>query len=98
MGCRRSRFCGPLPNHKYALVVTYQYSRYPEVEMVTSTSIIPVTQKLKKIFSTHGVLRVLQTDNGPPINGEQFQAFAHEMGFKQKRVTPVHPKSQGELQ
>ena len=48
-------FCGPLPNHKYALVLTDKYSRYPEVEMVTSTSITPVTKKLKKIFSTHGV-------------------------------------------
>ena len=67
-------FCGPLPNHKYALVLTDQYSRYSEVEMVTSTSITPVTKKLKKIFSIHGVPRVLQMDNGPPFNGERFQA------------------------
>ena len=90
-------FCGPLPNHKYALVLTDQYSRYPEVEMVTSTSITPVTKKLK-IFSTHGVPRVLQTDNGPPFNGERFQAFAAEMGFHHKRVTPTHPKSQGQVE
>ena len=91
-------FCGPLPNHKYELVLTDQYSRYPEVEMVTSTSITPVTKKLKKIFSTHGVPRVLQTDNGPPFNGERFQAFAAEMGFHHKRVTPTHPKSQGQVE
>ena len=90
-------FCGPLPNHKYALVLTDQYSRYPEVEMVTSTSITPVTKKLKTIFSTHGVPRVLQTDNGPPFNVERFQAFAAEMGFHHKRVTPTHPKSQGQV-
>ena len=40
-----------------------------------STSISPVKKKLKKIFYTHGVPRTLQTDNGPPFNGEQFQAF-----------------------
>ena len=91
-------FCGPLPNHKHALVLTDQYSRYPEVEMVTSTSITPVTKKLKKIFSTHGIPRVLQTDNGPPFNGERFQAFAAEMGFHHKRVTPTHPKSQGQVE
>ena len=86
-------FCRPLPNNKYALVLTDQYSRYPEVEMVTSTSTLPVTKKLKKIiFYTHRVPRVLQTDNGPPFNGEQFQAFAKEMGFQHKRVTPIHPK------
>ena len=83
------------------VLISYQPGRETMVIVQgrSSTSIIPVTQKLKKIFSTHGVLRVQQTDNGPPINGEQFQAFAHEMGFKQKRVTPVHgSKSQGELQ
>ena len=66
--------------------------------MVTSTSITPVTKKLKKIFSTHGVPRVLQTDNGPPFNGERFQAFTAEVGFHHKRVTPTHPKSQGQVE
>ncbi|CAB3977618.1 Transposon Tf2-9 poly [Paramuricea clavata] len=91
-------FCAPLPNHKYALVLTDQYSQYPEVEMVTSTSTIPVTKKLKKIFSTHGIPRILQTDNGPPFNGEQFQTFAEDMGFHHKRVTPIHPKAQGQVE
>ena len=80
------------------LQYTDQYSRHPEVEMVTSTSIIPVTKKLKKIFSTHGIPRILQTDNGPAFNGEQFQAFAEEMGFHHKRVTPIHPKAQGQVE
>ena len=91
-------FCGPLPNNKYALVLTDQYSLYPEVEMVTSTSTLPVTKKLKKNFLTHRVCRVLQTDNGPPFNGEQFQAFTKEMGFQHKHVTPIHPKAQGQVE
>ncbi|CAB4023902.1 Transposon Tf2-9 poly, partial [Paramuricea clavata] len=69
-----------------------------EVDMVTSTSTIPVTKKLKKIFSTHGIPRILQTVNGPPFNGEQFQAFAEEMGFHHKRVTPIHLKAQGQVE
>ena len=31
-------FCGPFPNGEYELVVTDQYSRYPEVEFTTTTS------------------------------------------------------------
>lgn len=31
-------FCGPFPNGKYTLVVTDEYSRYPEVELTTTTS------------------------------------------------------------
>ena len=48
-------FCGPFPNHEYALVVTDQYSRYADVEFVRSTSIQPTHRKLKKILATHGV-------------------------------------------
>ena len=35
-------FCGPFPNREDALVITDQYSRYPEVEFISSTSIKPV--------------------------------------------------------
>ena len=41
-------FCGPLPSKEYALVITDQYPRYPEVEFVYSTAIKPVRQKMKK--------------------------------------------------
>jgi hypothetical protein len=41
-------FCGPFPNGRYALVVTDQYSRYPEVEFTTTTSFEATRKKLKK--------------------------------------------------
>ena len=91
-------FCGPFPNGQYALVVTDQYSRYPEVEFVTTTSFEATRKKLKKIFSTHGVPETLQTDNGPPFNSHAFAEFAKESGFQHKRITPVHPKAQGQVE
>ena len=90
-------FCGPFPNHEYALVVTDQYSRYPEVEFVRSTSIQPTRRELKKIFTTHGVPKKVQTDNGPPFNSKEFKQFAAEEGFQHKAVTPRHPKAQGQV-
>jgi hypothetical protein len=48
-------FCGPFPNCRYALVVTDQYYRYPEVVFTTTTSFEAIRKKLKKIFATHGV-------------------------------------------
>ena len=91
-------FCGPFPNHEYALVVTDQYSRYPDVEFVRSTSIKPVRKKLKKIFATHGIPKKVQTDNGPPFNSKDFKEFAVETGFQHKTVTPRHPKAQGQVE
>ncbi|XP_028417972.1 uncharacterized protein K02A2.6-like [Dendronephthya gigantea] len=91
-------FCGPFPNGEYALVVTDQYSRYPEVEFVRSTSHISVQKKLKKIFSTYGIPKRVQTDNGPPFNSNDFQRFAEVTGFRHKKITPRHPKAQGQVE
>ena len=91
-------FCGPFPSKEYALVITDQYSRYPEVEFVYSTAIKPVRKKLKKIFATHGVPKTVQSDNGPPFNSEDFKEFAAEMGFTHKKITPRHPKAQGQVE
>ena len=49
------------------MVLTDQFSRYPEVEFTRSIAITPVRERLKKIFATHGVPKVVQTDNGPPF-------------------------------
>jgi hypothetical protein len=59
---------GPFPNGRYALGVTDQYSRYPEVEFTTTTSFEATRKKLKKIFATHCVPQNLQSDNGLPLN------------------------------
>ena len=91
-------FCGPFPNGEYVLVVTDQYSRYPEAEFISSTSIKPVRRKLKKMFATHGVPQTVQTDNGPPFNSKEFQTLATEMGFSHKKITPKHPKAQGQVE
>ena len=91
-------FCGPFPNGEYALVITDQYSRYPEVEFVTSTSVRPVRRKLKKVFAVYGIPKVIQTDNGPPFSSHDFKNFASEMGFRHKTITPRHPKAQGQVE
>ena len=91
-------FCGPFPSKEYALVITNQYSRYPEVEFVYSTAIKPVRKKMKKIFATHGVPKTVQSDTGPPFNSDDYKEFAAEMGFTHKKITPRHPKAQGQVE
>ncbi|XP_020910428.1 uncharacterized protein K02A2.6 [Exaiptasia diaphana] len=55
-------------------------------------------KKLKKVFSIHGIPEVVQTDNGPPLNSHAFHEFTDEMGFRHKRITPLHPKAQGQVE
>lgn len=91
-------FVGPFGDGYYALVVTDLYSRYPEVEFITSLKCEPVARKFRKIFANYGVPTQMDTDNGPPFNSNQFKEFCHEMGVKLKTGTPRHPKAQGQVE
>ena len=46
-------FKGPLLGGKYLFVVIDCYTRYPEVEIMTSIVEQQVTKKLRKIFASH---------------------------------------------
>ena len=60
-------FCGPLPTGDYLLVVIDEYSRYPEVEILKSTSAKATIPKFDKILVCHGIPIEIKTDNGPPF-------------------------------
>ena len=57
-------FCGPF---QYLFVVIDAYSRFPEVDIVHSTSSSAIIPKLDWIFATHGIPTVIGRDNGPPL-------------------------------
>ncbi|XP_029701916.1 uncharacterized protein K02A2.6-like [Takifugu rubripes] len=59
----------------YLVVVDY-FSRYIEVANLTSTTSAFVMEKLKAIFSRHGVAKVLVTDGGPQFVSAEFADFA----------------------
>ena len=82
-------FCGPFPSIEYALVITDQYSKYPEVEFVHSTAIKPVRQKLKKVFATHGIPTTVQSDNGPTFNSESSKNLQQKWGSHTKKSCHV---------
>ena len=66
-------FYGPLPSGQTLMVVIDEYSRFVEVETVSSTSAAAVIPKLDKIFATHGIPELLKTDNGPPFTSHAFK-------------------------
>lgn len=63
------------------MVVIDEFSRFPEVELLTSTSAKAVIPKLDAIFARQGVPDILKSDNGPPFNGREFENFANHLGF-----------------
>jgi len=44
------------------------------------------------------VPRRVESDNGPPFNSRYFKNLAEEMGFEDHRVTPKHPRANGEAE
>ena len=76
----------------YILVVIDDYSRFPEIEVVHSTSAKAVIPKLDRTFAAYGVPQVVKSDNGPPFNGDEFAQFAKYLGFKHRKVSSLWPK------
>ena len=91
-------FGGPYPDGHYNLVIIDKRTRYPEVEVVYSTAMKSTKEKLKKVFATYGTPEKIESDNGPPFNSKEFDTFAQEEGFKHHRITPLHPRANGEAE
>ena len=88
---------GPVPGSggEYLLVVQCLYSRFPAVEIVSSTGHKAIIAALERIMSAFGIPDKLGSDNGPPFNGQEFHAFARYMGFQFDPVTHLAPCANG---
>ena len=64
-------FYGPLPTGEYIIVLIDKYSRYPEAEIINSTSAKTLVPKLDANFARHGISHTFKSDNGPPFNGNE---------------------------
>ena len=59
---------GPIAGKYYFHILIDNYSRWPEVQMVTSTSFEQLQGKMEDSFSIHGVPESITHDNGPCYN------------------------------
>ena len=83
---------------EYLLVVIDAYSRFPEVDIVHSTSAKTTINKLARIFAMHGIPRNLRSDNGPPFTSHDFKTFMEEQGIRHQRTTPNWPQANAEAE
>ena len=91
-------FIGPFPTGESLIVVIDDFSRFPEVELVHSTSSNTVIPKLDPIFARQGILQEIRTDNGPSFNGHEFKNFASYLCFTHRCVTPLWPGAKFEVE
>ena len=81
-------------NKQYLVTVDY-YSRYFEVDELTSTTSNAIIRKLYAHFSRHGIPEVAISDNGPQFAAEEFAKFAQTWDFKHVTSSPGYPQSNG---
>ncbi|CAB4039796.1 PREDICTED: uncharacterized protein K02A2.6-like [Paramuricea clavata] len=80
-------FCGPFLGGSYLLVIIDAYSRFPEVEIVSSTSAKSTILKLERIFATHGIPK-----------SHEFSLYLKELGIKHKPNSTLWPQGNGQAE
>ena len=83
---------------KYLLIIVDDFTRYPEVEIISFLTASTVIPKIKSVFARWGIPKVVKTDNGPPFNSTNFAEYAKISGFKHRKITPLWPEANGEAE
>ncbi|CAB3977607.1 uncharacterized protein K02A2.6-like [Paramuricea clavata] len=85
-------------------VLPYKTERLPKIKEISivryynSTSFANVKPVLDSIFATFGKLHTVKIDNEPPFHGHQFREYAEKKEFYHHRITPRHPRANGEYE
>ena len=83
---------------QYLLVLTNDYSRFPIVEVISSTPTSTVIPRIDKSFPEYGISDILPTDNGSPFNSRDFANLAQHLGFRHWKITHYWSRANGNVQ
>ena len=88
-------FYGPLPSGEKLLVLVDEYSRFPIVKILKSTTAGIVNGVLDEVFNLFGRPKILKSDNGPPFQSFEFEQFLRANGIIHRKITPLWPRANG---
>jgi len=80
---------------KQYLLIADQYSKFPVIRQLNSTTSAAIINHLKSIFSEYGIPSRIITDNGPQYSCKEFKAFATSYGIDHVTSSPLYPQSNG---
>ncbi|KAJ1177642.1 hypothetical protein NDU88_002894 [Pleurodeles waltl] len=61
------------------------YSKYPVVKVVETMAFANVAQVLEKVFALVGLLDEIKTDNGPLVQGSEFEDLLERLEIRHHR-------------
>uniref|UniRef100_A0AAQ4PMW8 Gypsy retrotransposon integrase-like protein 1 n=1 Tax=Gasterosteus aculeatus aculeatus TaxID=481459 RepID=A0AAQ4PMW8_GASAC len=93
---------GPLPRAKsgcqYLLTIMCVATRFPEAIPLRNITAKTVTKALTKFFTTFGLPKTVQTDQGSNFMSRVFRTSLKALGVAHVVASAYHPESQGALE
>nr|XP_022914005.1 uncharacterized protein K02A2.6-like [Onthophagus taurus] len=90
-------FVGPFEGKMWMIIVD-AYSKWIEFEEMNNITTASTIKVMKTVFARFGWPKTLVTDNGPQLVSSDFEDFCKSQGIKHVRITPYHPKSNGQAE
>ena len=87
-------FAGPFQGAMF-LVAVDAFSKWPEVKVMSTTTVPATLDVLREWFSVHGIPEQIVTDNGSQFTSDSFKVFTQRNGIRHVKSAPYHPASNG---
>ena len=88
-------FAGPLMGRQF-LVVVDAFTKWLEVEVLPSITVLSTIKSLQRIFATHGIPDKFVSDNGPAFVSKEFKQFMEGNGITHITSAPYHSFTNGQ--
>ncbi|XP_060091240.1 uncharacterized protein K02A2.6-like [Heteronotia binoei] len=90
-------FTGPFHGQIFFILVD-AYTKWLEVILVASTSMVAAIRALRKVLSTHGIPDTIVSDNGTAFTSREFQEFLQRYLIRHIWSAPFHPATNGQAE
>ena len=87
-------YAGPFLD-QMSLVASDAFSKFLEIQIVTSATATAATECLMDLFKTYGRVEHLVSDNGTCYTAAEFRSFCARNGVYRSTSDPVRPASNG---
>ena len=84
---------GPMPDQRHVIVAQDMVSKFPAAKILTKTDAAHVTEALREFYTAYGTPIIHRSDNGPPFNSKDFEAFSKQHAIHHETSAPYHPQA-----